>query len=433
MSLQVEKLEKNMAKLTVEASADEFEAAIQKVYQKNKNKITVQGFRKGKAPRVIIEKMYGAGIFYEDAANELIPKAYEKALDECDFDIVSRPEIDLVQVEKGKPFIFTAEVAVKPEVTLGQYKEIEVEKQEIEVTEEEVMEKVNNELDQNSRTLTIDDRAVQDGDIVVIDYEGFVDGTGFEGGKAENYSLTIGSHSFIGNFEEQLIGKVIGEETEVNVVFPEEYHVKELAGSPVLFKVTIKEIKMKELPELNDDFAQDVSEFDTLEDYKESIKKGIMESKEKEAKTARQNEIIDKIIENAVMEIPDPMIDGQVNQMADEFSKRLQSQGLSVEQYFKFTGMNTKDYLKHLRPQALKQIQSKLVLEAVAQAENITPSEEEFEKELDDIAAMYNMDKEKLRDMFGEKEEKQIQKDIAVEKAVEFVTEQAKEVESKQD
>ena len=427
MSVQVEKLEKNMAKLTIEASAEDFEGAIQKAYVKNKNKINVQGFRKGKAPRALIEKMYGASIFYEDAANELIPEAYEKAANESGLEIVSRPEIDVVQVEKGKSFIFTAEVALKPEVALGTYKGIEVEKKTVVVTEDEVMAQINKEREQNSRTITVEDRAVKDGDITVIDFEGFVDGVAFEGGKGENYSLTIGSHSFIDTFEEQLIGKAIGEETEVNVTFPEEYQAKELAGKPALFKVTVKEIKEKELPELDDDFAQDVSEFDTLDEYKANITATIKESKEKELKTAKENEVVDKIIEGATMDIPEPMINSQVNQMAEEFAQRMQYQGLSIEQYFQFTGMDAKKFMDSLRPQALKRIQSRLVLEAVAKAEKIEVAEEDLEKELKEMATMYNMELDKLTELIGEKEKEQIKADIAVQKAVDFVVAKAKE------
>ncbi len=427
MSVQVEKLEKNMAKLTIEASAEDFEDALQKAYVKNKNKINVQGFRKGKAPRALIEKMYGASIFYEDAANELIPEAYEKAANESGLEIVSRPEIDVVQVEKGKSFIFTAEVALKPEVTLGTYKGIKVEKKTVVVTEDEVMAQINKEREQNSRTITIEDRAVQDGDITVIDFEGFVDGVAFEGGKGENYSLTIGSHSFIDTFEDQLIGKAIGEEVEVNVTFPAEYQAKELAGKPALFKVTVKEIKMKELPELDDDFAQDVSEFDTLDEYKANITATIKENKEKELKTAKENEIVDKIIENATMDIPEPMVNSQVNQMAEEFAQRMQYQGLSIEQYFQFTGMDAKKFMDSLRPQALKRIQSRLVLEAVAKAEKIEVSEEDMEKELKDMASMYQMEADKLKELIGEKEKEQIKADIAVQKAVDFVVAKAKE------
>ncbi|HHT87433.1 MAG TPA: trigger factor [Clostridiales bacterium] len=428
MSLQVEKLEKNMAKLTIEASAEEFDLAIKKAYQKNKNKFNVQGFRRGKAPLVIIEKLYGPDVFYEDAANEIIPKAYDKAALESELEIVSRPTIDVVQIEKGKPFIFTAEVAVKPEVTLGQYKGIEVEKKEVTVTDEEVMSRIERELEQNARIITVDDRPVQDGDIAVIDYEGFVDGTPFEGGKGENHSLTIGSHSFIDNFEEQLIGKSIGEEIEVNVTFPEEYHAKDLAGKPAVFKVKINEIKVKELPTLDDDFAQDVSEFDTLDEYKENIKATIRDGKEKELRIAKENEVIDKIIENAAMDIPEPMIDTLVYQMADDFVQRLQYQGLSLEQYFQFTGMDAKKFTESLRPQATKSIQSRLVLEAVAKEENIEVTEEELEKELKERASMYNMEPDKLKEILGDKEIKRIETDIAVQKAIDLVTDAAKEV-----
>ncbi|NLY47830.1 MAG: trigger factor [Clostridiales bacterium] len=428
MSLQIEKLEKNMAKLTIEASAEEFEKAIQKAYQKNKNKFNIQGFRRGKAPLVMIERIYGPEVFYEDAANEIIPEAYDKAVADSELEIVSRPEIDVVQIEKGKPFIFTAKVAIKPEVTLGQYKGIEIEKKEATVTDEEVMNRINRELEQNARIITVDDRPVQDGDIAVINYEGFVDGVPFEGGKGENYSLPIGSGTFIDNFEQQLIGKSTGEEFEVNVTFPENYHAKELAGKPAVFKVKINEIKVKELPKLDDEFAQDVSEFDTLDEYKESIRATIKENKEKELKIAKENEVIDKIIENASMEIPEPMIDTMVMQMADDFSMRLRYQGLTLEQYFKFTGMDAGKFTESLRPQALKSIQTRLVLEAVAKAENIEVSDEELEKDINEKASMYNMEPDKLKEMLGEKEIKRIKEDIAVQKAIDLVTEAAKEI-----
>ncbi|MDI9488334.1 MAG: trigger factor [Bacillota bacterium] len=428
MSLQVEKLEKNMAKLTIEASAEEFDKAIQKAYQKNKNKINIQGFRKGKAPLALIEKMYGPSIFYEDAANEIIPEAYEKAARESGLEIVSRPEIDVVQIEKGKSFIFTAEVAIKPEVTLGEYKGIEVEKKEVTVTDEEVMAKIEHEREHNSRMVTIDNRPIQMDDIAVIDFEGFVDGEPFEGGKGEGYSLTIGSRSFIDNFEEQLIGKSIGEEVDVNVTFPEDYHASNLAGKPALFKVKINEIKVKELPELDDDFAQEVSEFDTLDEYKENIRATLKENKEKELKIAKENEIIDKIIENASMDIPEPMIETQVGQLADDFAQRMRYQGLSIEQYFQFTGMDSKKFFESLRPQALKRIQSRLVLEAIVKAENIEVTEEELEKELTEMASMYKMELDKLKELLGDNEKEQIKTDIAIQKAVDFVVAESKEV-----
>ena len=427
MSLQVENLEKNMAKLTIETSAEEFEAAVEKAYQKNKGKLSVQGFRKGKAPRKMIEKMYGVGIFFEDAANILIPDAYAKAAEESKLEIVSQPAIDIVQIEAGKPFIFTAEVAVKPEVELGTYKGVEVEKSDVEVTEEEVTAELDRVREQNARTLTIEDRAVQDKDIATIDFEGFVDGEAFEGGKGTDYPLTIGSHSFIDNFEDQLIGKNIGEEVEVNVTFPEEYHEKSLAGKPALFKVTIKEIKAKELPELDDDFAQDVSDCETLDAYKESVKEGLAKKKEDAAKAAKEDAVIEKIIEDAKMDIPDPMVDMQVRQMAEDFSYRMQSQGLSIEQYFQFTGMTPEAFLEQMKPQALKRIQSRLVLEAVVDAEKITVSEEEIEAEYDKMATAYQMELEKVKELIGDEQKEQLTKDLAVQKAVTFVVDNAVE------
>ena len=427
MSFKVEELGKSMVKLTIEVAAEEFEKAMETAYQKNKNKLSVQGFRKGKAPRAMIEKMYGAGIFYEDAANELIPGAYEKAAVESGLDIVSRPEIDIVQVEKGKEFIFTAEVAVKPEVTLGEYKGVEVEKTDVTVSDDEVAAELDRVREQNARILTVEDRPVADGDETVIDFEGFVDGVPFAGGKGEDYKLVIGSHSFIDTFEEQLIGKNIGEEVEVNVTFPTEYHAEELAGKPALFKVTVKAITAKELPELDDEFAVDVSEFDTLAEYKEDIKKNLLEKKEKEAKFAKEDKVVDKIIENAPMEIPDAMIDTQTRQMAEEYAQRLQMQGLNLEQYFQFTGMNANSFMENLKPQALKRIQCRLVLEAIVKAENIEVSEEELDKEFDTMAQTYRMEKDKLVELVGEKEKEQIKMDVAVQKAVDFVRDAAKE------
>lgn len=427
MSLQVEKLEKNMAKLTIETSAEEFEAAIEKAYQKNKNKMNVQGFRKGKAPRKVIEKMYGAGVFCEEAANILIPEAYGKALDECDLDIVSQPSIDVVQIEPGKPFIFTAEVAVKPEVTLGTYKGVEVEKQDIAVTDEEVTAEIDRVREQNARTITVEDRAVQDKDQTVIDFEGFVDGEAFEGGKGEDYPLTIGSHSFIDTFEEQLIGKNIGDEVEVNVTFPEDYHAQELAGKKAMFKVNIKSITAKELPELDDDFAQDVSDCENVDAYKEQVKSDLTKKKEDAAKAAKEEEVVTKIIEDAKMDIPDPMIDTQVRQMVDDFARRIQAQGLSIEQYFQFTGMEPQAFLEQMKPQALKRIQSRLVLEAVVAAEKIEASESDIEEEMKKMAEAYNMELDKVKELIGDEQKKQLAEDIAVQKAAEFVVENATE------
>ena len=427
MSVQVEKLEKNMAKLTIEVSSEEFENAIAKAYKKNKNKISMPGFRKGKAPRAMIEKMYGKGIFYEDAANSIIPDAYADAAKESELEIVAQPEIDVTQIESGKPFIFTATVALKPEVTLGEYKGIEVEKKEVEVTDEEVEAEINKVRESNARMLDIDDRATQDGDTVLIDFDGYVDGKQFEGGKADDYSLVLGSHSFIDNFEEQLVGKNIGDDVEVNVTFPENYQAEELQGKPAVFKVKIKEIKVKELPELDDDFAQDVSNFDTIAEYKEDLKKKLTENKEEALKREREEAVIGKIIENAQMDIPEQMVDAQTRQMTQEFAQRLSTQGLSIDQYMQFTGLTPQKMIEELKPQALKRIQSRLVLEAVVAAENIETTEEELDKEIENMASMYQMEVDKLKEVIGEEEKKQIGLDLAVQKAVEIVTEAAVE------
>ena len=427
MSVQVENLEKSMAKLTIEVAADEFEAALNKAYQKSKNKINLPGFRKGKAPRAMIEKMYGAGIFVEDAANIIIPDAYESAAKESELEIVAQPEIAVEQAEKGKPFIFTATVAIKPDVTLGDYKGIEVEKKEAEVSEDEISAEIDRVRESNARMITIDDRATQDGDTVVIDFDGYVDGEQFEGGKAEDYTLVLGSHSFIDNFEDQLVGKNIGDDVEVNVTFPEQYQAEELQGKPALFKVKIKEIKVKELPELDDDFAQDVSECDTLDAYKEEVKSKLVKTKEDDIKREKEDAVIEKIIENATMEIPEQMVDAQTRQMTQEFAQRLQSQGLSLEQYMQFTGLTAQTMMEQLKPEALKRIQSRLVLEAVAAAEKMEATEEDFEAEIKSIAESYQMEADKLKELVGEEEKKQIALDMAVQKAVEFVVDAAVE------
>lgn len=427
MSVQVEKLEKSMAKLTITVEAAKFDAAVDSAYQKNKGKIALPGFRKGKAPRAMIEKMYGTGAFFEDAANELIPEAYETAAKESELEIVAQPEIEVTQMDKGTDFIFTATVAIKPEVTLGDYKGIEVEKKEAEVSEEEITAEIDKAREANSRLITIEDRATEDGDTVIIDFDGYVDGKQFEGGYAEDYTLVLGSHSFIDNFEDQLVGKNLGEDVEVNVTFPEEYHVDELKGKPALFKVKIKEIQKKELPELDDDFAQDVSDFDTLDEYKADVEKKILENKENQIKREQEDQIIEKIIENAQMEIPQQMIAAQTRQMTQEFAQRLQSQGLSLEQYMQFTGLTPQKMMEDLEPQALKRIQSRLVLEAVVAAENIEASDEEIDKELENMASMYQMEIDKLKELIGDDEKKQIGMDLAVQKAVEFVVKEAVE------
>lgn len=427
MSVKVEKLEKNMAKLTIEVPAEEMEKATQAAYQKNKNSISVPGFRKGKVPRAMIEKMYGKGVFLEDAANSVIPSAYEKAYDECGEDIVSSPEIDVVTLEPGQAFVFTATVALKPEVTLGKYKGVKIDKVETEVTEDEVNAVIERERENNGRTKSVEGRPVQDKDTAVIDFEGFVDGVAFEGGKGENYDLVIGSHSFIDTFEDQLIGKNVGEEVEVNVTFPEEYHSAELAGKPALFKVTVKDIKEKELPELDDEFASEVSEFDTMAEYREDVKKNLADKKEKDAKNQKEMAAIDAVIADAAMEIPDAYVKTVQKQMVDEFAQRIQMQGLSMEQYLQLTGSNPAMMEEQIKPQALKRIQSRLVLEAVAAAEKIEAGEEEFDKEVARMAEMYKMEADQVKEMIGESGKAEIMKDLAVTKAAEFVTENAKE------
>lgn len=429
MSLQnVEKLEHNMAKLTIAVDAADFIAAMKQSYNKQKGKINIPGFRKGKVPMAYLEKVYGPEMFYEDAANEVIPDAYGNAAKESELEITSSPTIEAVQMEKGKDFIFTAEVALKPEVTLGEYKGIEVEKREIEVTDEEVAKELVNAQELNAREITVEDRAVEDGDIVNIDYAGSIDGVAFDGGTAKDQNLIIGSHTFIDTFEEQLIGKNIGDELDVNVTFPEEYHAPDLAGKPALFQVKINGIKTKELPVLDDDFAQDTSEFDTLDEYKEDVKKKLAEQKEQEAKTEKENQVLDKIIENAQMDIPEAMIDTQQHQLADDFAQRLSYQGLQLEQYFQFTGMTREKFMEDLKPQALKTIQTRLVLEAIVDAENIEASEEDLNAEYERLASTYQMEVEKIKEIFAKTQEESMKKDLAVQKAIDFVTEQAKEV-----
>lgn len=427
MSLQVENMEKNMAKLTIEVSAEELEKAIQGAYLKQRNKISVPGFRKGKVPRQMIEKMYGVGIFYEDAANALIPTAYGKAYDECELDIVSQPKVEVVQLEKGKPFIFTAEVAVKPEVTLGEYKGLSVDKVSNRVTAKEIDAKLEEEQKKNARTVVVEDRAVQDGDEVVLDFEGFVDGVAFEGGKGENYPLTIGSGSFIPGFEEQLIGAEAEKEVEVNVTFPEEYHSEDLAGKAAVFKCTVHEIKAKELPELDDEFAAEVSEFDTLDAYKADIKAKIKEQKIADGNRKKEDQAVEKAVANATMEIPEAMIDTQVNQMAQDFAQRIQQQGLSMEQYFQFTGMTAESMMEELRPQAVKRIETRLVLEAIAKAENIEITDERIDEELAKMAEAYKMEVGKLKEFMGENEKEQMKMDLAVQDAVTFLVDNAVE------
>ncbi|MCI9230777.1 MAG: trigger factor [Lachnospiraceae bacterium] len=428
MSLQVEKLENNMAKLTIEVPAEELEKAIEGAYRKNRGRISIPGFRKGKAPRKMIEQIYGREVFYEDAANALIPDAYEKAYDECEEEIVSSPQIDVVQLEAGKPFIFTAEVALKPEVTLGQYKGVKVDKADLEVTEEEVTAEIDKERDKNSRTVDVTDRAVKDGDIATIDFEGFMDGVAFEGGKGSDYPLTIGSHAFIPGFEEELIGAQIGVETEVNVTFPEDYQAEELAGKPAVFKCTVKRLQEKQLPELDEDFVGEVSEeSDTVEEYREEIRKKLEKRKTDEAKAVKEDAVVDAIIADAKMDIPEAMIETQQRQMVQDYAQRMQSQGISMEQYMQFTGMTGEMLLEQVKPQVMKKIQSRLVLEAVAAAEGIQVTEEEIEEELKTMGEAYQMEPEKVEELLGENGREQVKGDIRVRKAADFVVENAVE------
>ena len=426
MSLQVEKLEKNMAKLTVEVPAEQFEAALKTSYNKNKNKFNIPGFRKGKAPQAMIEKMYGVGVFYEDAVDEAINASYPDAAKESGLEIVSRPEISIEQVEKGKAFIYVATVATKPEVTLGEYKGIEVEKAKPEVTDADVEAELKKVQEQNSRLVTVEDRAVADGDQTVIDFEGFVDGKAFEGGKAEDYTLVIGSHSFIDTFEDQLIGKNIGEDVEVNVTFPAEYHAAELAGKPATFKVKIKEIKMKELPELNDEFASEVSEFETLDAYKEDVKNKLAETKQAQATAENENNVVQKVVDNAQMDIPAPMVDEQVRNMIEDYARRLQSQGISFDQYLQFTGSTIEQLQEQMRPQAELRLRTRLVLEAVVAAEKIEPSEELVEAEIKKMSENYKMDVEQIKNIMGEAGMAQMKADMAVQEAVDFLVAEAK-------
>ena len=433
MSVQVENMEKNLAKLTVQIPAEDFEKAVQQVFLKNKNRFNIPGFRKGKASRQVIEKMYGKGIFWEDAVNNLLPGAYSKAREESGLEIVSRPEIDVTAVDAENGVTFTATVAVKPEVTLGQYKGVQVEKADTEVTDEEVMAEIGKEQEKNATTVTVTDRPAELGDTVIIDFEGFVDGEAFEGGKSEDYSLELGSHSFIDTFEDQLVGKNTGDEVEVNVTFPEDYHVDSLKGKPALFKVKVNEIKAKELPEIDDEFASEVSEFDTLDAYKASVKADLKKKKEDEAKREKENAAVDKAVANAQMEIPDAMLDTQAAQMVDNFARRLSAQGMSMEQYMQYTGQNAAALQEQMKPQALKQIQTRLVLEKVAQVENIQISDERLEEEFEKMAKMYGMEKDKLKEILGDAEKDQMREDLAVQEAVTFLADNAVETEEKEE
>lgn len=430
MSYTVENLEKSMAKLTITVSAEDFEKAMVKSYNKNKGSIALQGFRRGKAPRKMIEKIYGPEVFYEDAANFAIPDAYEAAATECGLDIVSRPEIDVVEIGKDKDFVFTATVAVKPEVTLGDYKGVEVEKKEVKVMAADVNAELEKVREQNSRMITVENRGIKKDDTAVIDFEGFVDGEPFEGGKGTDYPLVIGSHSFIDTFEDQLVGKKVGDEVDVNVTFPEEYHAEDLKGKPALFKVTVKEIKKKELPKLDDEFASEVSEFETLKEYKASVKKNLTERKKEAAKREKEAAVVEKVVENATVEIPAPMIDEQVQQMIQEFAGRISQQGISFEQYMQMTGMTPDALMGQMRPDAEKRIKTRLTLEAVVKAENIKATAKDIDKEIEDMAAMYQMEVDKVKEMLGDAGKEQVAQDMAVQKAVDFLVKEAVETAS---
>jgi trigger factor len=431
MSVSVEKLEKSMAKLTIEVAAESFDKAIDKVYNKQKNKIQIPGFRKGKAPRHMIERMYGKEVFFEDAANEVINEEYPKAVEECGEDVVSNPDIEVSQIEAGKPFIFTATVALKPEVKLGKYKGVEVEKMDLDVTEDEINAEIDQERNRNARTIDVTDRKVEDGDIVTLDFEGFVDGVAFEGGKGTDYPLTIGSGSFIPGFEEQLVGFEIGKEGEVNVTFPEEYHSEDLAGKDATFKCTVKAIKTRELPELNDEFASDVSDFETVAEYKEDVKKKLTERKEAEAKAKREDAAVKAVIEDSEMELPEKMVETQQRQIVNDFAQRLQYQGMNMQQYMQYTGNTAEQLLEQVKPQAVERIQSRLVLEAVAAAENFEIAENEIQEELEKMAKQYNMEVEKVKELMGDREIKSLKDDLLVQKAAAFLVENAKEVGAK--
>ena len=426
MSLQVEKLEKNMAKLTIEVPAEEFDAAIKNAYNKNKNKFSIPGFRKGKAPLAMLEKMYGAGIFYEDAANEVIDASYPKAAEESKEEIVSTPEIKVTQIEKGKAFIYEATVALKPEVTLGEYKGVEVKKAEAVVTDEDVENELTAARKKNGRLIDVEDGAIEDGDNTIIDFTGYIDDKTFDGGAGTDYPLVIGSHSFIEGFEDQLIGKKKGETCDVNVTFPAEYHADELAGKPAKFVVTIKEVKRNELPELNDEFASEVSDFDTLDEYKADIRKKLQEKKEQDAKVENENNVIEKVIENAQMELPQPMVDTQARKMVENYARRLQSQGLNINDYMKYTGMTPEKLMEQMRPEAEKRIKTRLVLEKVVEVENVEVSDEKLDEQINEIAASYKLEGAKLKEMMGEREKEQIREDLKVQAAIDLLVEQAK-------
>ena len=432
MSVSVEKLEKSMVRLTIEVSAEDFDKAINKVYNRQKGRMNVPGFRKGKTPRKVLEKMYGAAIFYEDAANDVINSSYPDAAKESGEEIVSNPEINVTQIEAGKPFIYTAEVAVKPPVSLGKYKGVEVDKQVIEVFDEEIDAEIRKEQEKNATRNEVTDRPVKDGDEIILDFEGFCDGEAFEGGKGTDYPLTVGSGSFIPGFEEQLVGAVIGEEMDVNVTFPENYQAEELKGKPAVFKCTVKKITEKILPELDDEFADEVSEFSTLAEYREDVRKNITERKEKAALSVKENQAVEKVIADAHVEIPEAMLRTQQEQIAGELEQQVVSQGMKFEDYLKYAQTTREQLVDRMKEDAERRIMYRLVMEQVAKEENITATDEDFEAEIQRMADAYHMDADTIRKYFVADKERMMQ-DLAVQKAITFVTENAVEVEKKEE
>ena len=428
MSVTVEKKDNNMAVLTIEVPAEKFVEAIEQAYMKQKSRIALPGFRKGKAPRKMIQKMYGAAVFFEEAANIILRNTYDDAAKESGETIVSRPQIDITQIEEGKPFIYTATVALKPEVTLGQYKGVEIPKKEITITDEEITADIDREREQNARDIDVDDRPVQDGDRIKLDFDGSVDGTEFDGGKASDFDLTVGSGSFIPGFEEQIVGKNIGEEFDVNVTFPEDYHAENLKGKDAVFKCRVNSISEHQVPELNDDFVQDVSEFDTVDEYKADVEKKIRERKEKAQKSANEAAAVRAALKNAKMDIPEAMVEEQAQRLVDEFAQQIQSQGMNMQQYMQLTGMNEQTLASQMKPQALERIQNSLLLEAVSKAENIEISDEKLDEEIGKMAEAYRMEKEKLYDLMGEESKEQMKKDLAIQEAAKIIAENAVEV-----
>jgi trigger factor len=433
MSLHVEKLEHNMVRLTIEVEAPEFAAAMKRAYNKRKGSFNIPGFRKGKVPMNVIERTYGPGIFYEDAANDIMPNAYEEAVKESGLEIVSHPEINVTKIGKGEPFVFTAEVAVRPEVKLGEYKGLEVVKVPVDVTEEEVEAELKKAQEQNAREIKIEDRPVKEGDVITLDYAGTIDGVPFDGGTASSQSLEIGSHSFIDTFEDQLVGLSIGEEKDVEVTFPEDYHSEEVAGKPAVFHVKILGITEKQLPDIDDDFAQDTTEFDSLEEYKADIREKLKLGKEEQAKNVMGNQLIDQVVEGAEIDVPEAMIEAQVDQMVQDFKQRLGYQGMDFDMYLQYTGKDPESFREDMKPEAEKRIRGSLVLEQIAEDEEITAGDEDVKAELERMASMYQMSVEQIEQFLPEDEKESMKKNLATQKAVDFLIEYANMVDSFED